>query len=102
MIVLPDLTANDASTILQRRYVQSLGYGPLGWAQGFNVSPRAGVIDEVRPFLPGASFLAWAGLFAAPTFARPVIVGIGCALFYGTIFLAVAWLLFRRRDVTGA
>ena len=48
MIVLPDLTANDAATILQRRYLQSLGYGPLGWSQVFNVGPRAGVIDEVR------------------------------------------------------
>ena len=28
VMVLPDLTANDASTILQRRYLQSLGYGP--------------------------------------------------------------------------
>ena len=45
------------------------------------------VIDDVRPFLPGASFLSWAGLFAAPTFAQPVIVGIGCSLVYGAIFL---------------
>lgn len=61
-----------------------------------------GVIDDVRPFLPGASFLAWVGLFAAPSLTRPVVVGMGCSLIYAVIFLQVAWLLFRRRDVTGA
>ncbi len=61
-----------------------------------------GVVDDVRPFLPGASFVAWVGLFAAPSFAGPLVIGIGCSLIYGAAFLLVAWSLFRRRDVTGA
>ncbi|QNK79384.1 ABC transporter permease [Nakamurella sp. PAMC28650] len=61
-----------------------------------------GVMDGVRAFLPGASFVAWVGLFAAPSFVRPMLIGVGCSLVYGALFLMVAWTLFRRRDVTGA
>ena len=60
-----------------------------------------GVVDGIRPFLPGASFIAWVGLFAAPSFGRPLAIGIGCSSIYAAIFLTAAWVLFRRRDVTG-
>ena len=60
-----------------------------------------GPVDAARPFLPGASFVAWPGLFAEPAFPAPVWVGIAAATAYATTFLVLAWLLFRRRDVTG-
>ncbi len=60
-----------------------------------------GPVAAVRPFLPGASFVAWLGLFAEPAFAGPTVIGIGCAVGYIAAFLIGGWALFRRRDVTG-
>jgi pimeloyl-ACP methyl ester carboxylesterase len=48
VLVFPGLSANDASTVPLRHYLQSLGYKPWGWEQGFNFGPRAGVIEEAR------------------------------------------------------
>ncbi len=48
VMVFPGLSANDASTVPLRYYLQSLGYNPWGWSQGFNFGPRAGVLDEAK------------------------------------------------------
>ncbi len=48
VMVFPGLSANDASTIPLRHYLQSLGYQPWGWEQGFNFGPRPGVLDEAK------------------------------------------------------
>ena len=48
VMVFPGLSANDASTIPLRKYLQSLHYSPWGWEQGFNFGPRAGVLDEAK------------------------------------------------------
>ena len=44
----PGLSANDVSTMPLRYYLQSLNYKVLGWSQGFNFGPRAGVMDEAK------------------------------------------------------
>lgn len=51
VMVFPGLSANDASTVPLRHYLQSLGYKPWGWEQGFNFGPRAGVLEEARDSL---------------------------------------------------
>jgi pimeloyl-ACP methyl ester carboxylesterase len=48
VMVFPGLSANDVSTVPLRYYLQSLNYQPWGWEQGFNLGPRAGVIDEAK------------------------------------------------------
>ena len=48
VMVFPGLSANDASTVPLRQYLQSLNYSAWGWEQGFNFGPRAGVLDEVK------------------------------------------------------
>ena len=48
VMVFPGLSANDASTVPLRHYLQSLGYKPWGWEHGFNFGPRAGVLDEAK------------------------------------------------------
>lgn len=60
-----------------------------------------GAFDGIRPLLPGASFVAWLGLFADPAFPGPMLAGISSAALYTAVFLLVAWLLFRRRDMKG-
>ena len=48
VMVFPGLSANDVSTLPLRSYVRSRGYSALGWEQGFNFGPRAGVLDQIR------------------------------------------------------
>ncbi len=48
VMVFPGLSANDASTVPLRQYLQSLNYNAWGWEQGFNFGPRAGVLDEAK------------------------------------------------------
>lgn len=48
VMVFPGLSANDVSTTPLRHYLQSMGYQPWGWEQGFNFGPRAGVLDEAK------------------------------------------------------
>ena len=51
VMVFPGLSANDASTVPLRHYLQSMNYQPWGWEQGFNFGPRAGVLDEAKASL---------------------------------------------------
>jgi pimeloyl-ACP methyl ester carboxylesterase len=51
VMVFPGLSANDATTVPLRQYLQSLNYKPWGWEQGFNFGPRAGVLEEARDSL---------------------------------------------------
>ncbi len=48
VLVFPGLSANDVSTVPLRHYIESLGYDVRGWEQGFNLGPRAGVLDEAK------------------------------------------------------
>lgn len=43
VLVLPGLTANDASTVAMRRFLKSKGYPTSGWEMGLNLGPRPGV-----------------------------------------------------------
>jgi pimeloyl-ACP methyl ester carboxylesterase len=45
VLVLPPLVAHDASTALLRRFLRQQGWQAFGWEQGFNLGPRAGVIE---------------------------------------------------------
>ena len=51
VMVFPGLSANDASTVPLRHYLQTLNYKPWGWEQGFNFGPRAGVLYEAKASL---------------------------------------------------
>jgi pimeloyl-ACP methyl ester carboxylesterase len=48
VMVFPGLSASDASTVPLRRDLSSLGYDTLGWSQGFNFGPRAGVLESAE------------------------------------------------------
>lgn len=43
VLVLPGLTANDASTVALRRFLKRKGYAAHGWKMGLNFGPRPGV-----------------------------------------------------------
>ena len=48
VLVFPGLSASDASTWPLRGYLGTLGYSTLGWSQGYNFGPRAGVLKTAR------------------------------------------------------
>ena len=48
VLVLPGLSAGDASTALMRQFLQARGWASHGWQQGLNLGFRAGVMDRLR------------------------------------------------------
>ena len=48
VLVLPGLTAGDASTAVMRSFLKSRGFSPSGWGQGLNLGLREGVIERVH------------------------------------------------------
>ncbi len=48
ILVFPGLAASDTSSLLLRQFARRLGYPAYGWAQGFNVGPRHGVLAGCR------------------------------------------------------
>ncbi|MBI3369074.1 MAG: alpha/beta hydrolase [Burkholderiales bacterium] len=51
VIVFPGLGATDFTTLPLRNFLQSLGYVPYPWRQGFNFGPRNGVLESCRAHL---------------------------------------------------
>jgi len=52
----------------------------------------------VRLTMPSNAFLAWRGLFNAPTQIGPLLVGIAVSLSWAVVATGAAYLLFVRRD----
>ncbi len=48
VLVLPGLTAGDATTSLMRRFLRSRGYAASGWGQGLNLGLREGVLERAH------------------------------------------------------
>jgi len=48
VLVFPGLSASDVTTVPLRGYLGTLGYRTLGWSQGFNFGPRAGVMETAK------------------------------------------------------
>ncbi len=116
VVVFPGLSANDASTVPLRRYLESLGYEAHGWDQGFNFGPRAGVLETARARVAGlakrtgrpVSLIGWSlgGIYAReiakelPDLVRSVI-SLGTP-FSGSPRATNAWRLYElvsQRDV---
>ncbi len=48
VLVLPGLTAGDASTFVLRQFLNSRGFDARGWGQGLNLGLREGVIERTH------------------------------------------------------
>ena len=55
--------------------------------------------DTVRHFLLTWPMTAWRGLLDNPSYVDPVVRGLAVSAVYTVVFLAVAYLVFRRRDI---
>jgi ABC-2 type transport system permease protein len=60
-----------------------------------------GGIDPARQGLLTTPFDAWHGLMAQPHFTGPLTQGLAVSAGWGVVTLAAAYVLFRRRDITG-
>jgi ABC-2 type transport system permease protein len=60
-----------------------------------------GGIEAVRPFLLTTSFESWHGLLTAPRFTGPLLEGSVVCVMWASLSLAAAYVLLRRRDITG-
>jgi hypothetical protein len=95
VMVFPGLSANDATTVPLRHYIQSLNYKPWGWEQGVNFGPRAGVLEEARDSLSRTfastgrkvSLIGWSlGGVYARELAKEMPDKVRCVITLGTPF----------------
>ena len=56
--------------------------------------------DTVRHLTLNWTMIAWRGLLDDPSYATPLERGLLVSLAYTIVFLAVGYLVFRRRDIT--
>ncbi|GAA1702156.1 ABC transporter permease [Fodinicola feengrottensis] len=64
-----------------------------------NILDLVPALENIRPVLPTAYNLAWLGLFASPVQLDDMAKGAISALLYSTVFLALAWRSFQRKDI---
>jgi ABC-2 type transport system permease protein len=55
--------------------------------------------DTVRHLMLNWTMIAWRGLLDDPSYAAPMVRGLLVSLVYIVVFLALGYLVFRRRDV---
>jgi len=60
-----------------------------------------GGVEAIRPFLLTTPFEAWHGLFADPRFTGPLTEGLITSAAWCAVCLGAAFVLLRRRDITG-
>jgi ABC-2 type transport system permease protein len=61
-----------------------------------------GGLGPLQSCLPNAGFIAWHGLWADPSFQRPLLLATASAAGYTAACLLIAWAVFRRRDFATA
>lgn len=60
-----------------------------------------GGIETLRPFLLTTPFESWHGLLASPHFTGPLLDGVITSAGWSVVCLVAAFLILRRRDITG-
>lgn len=75
--------------------------GPVVIGMVLQLVGSLGGVEAVRPFLITTPFEAWHGLLAEPRFTGPIVDGVLTSAVWSVAALAVAYVLLRRRDITG-
>jgi ABC-2 type transport system permease protein len=60
-----------------------------------------GGIESLRPYLLTTPFEAWHGLLASPRFTGPILHSAVTSAGWSLVCLVAAYLIMRRRDITG-
>jgi ABC-2 type transport system permease protein len=64
-----------------------------------NILDSVEALGELRAVLPTRYNLAWLGALSSPVQTEEMVKGCISALIYSTIFLALAWRRFARKDI---
>lgn len=75
--------------------------GPVVVAMVMQLVGSLGGIEAIRPYLLTTPFEAWHGLLAEPRFTGPLVDGVLTSAAWSLAALAAAYVLLRRRDITG-
>jgi ABC-2 type transport system permease protein len=65
-----------------------------------NILDQITALDPWRRYLPTHWNYAWTDILQRPVDWGDMTRGTGVAIIYATIFLAIAWLRFDRKDIT--
>lgn len=65
-----------------------------------NIIDQITALDPYRHYLPTHYQYAWTDVLSSPVSWDDMLRGTGSALVYASIFLAIAWLRFDRKDIT--
>jgi ABC-2 type transport system permease protein len=65
-----------------------------------NILDQITALDPYRHYLPTHWNYSWTDMLSAPVRWDDMLRGTGSALVFASIFLAVAWLRFDRKDIT--
>ena len=74
---------------------------PIVAALALQLLSLVGSGEIVHALLLSTAIDAWHGMFAVPAFAGPVLWGVLVSVAYATVFVGVAWLSLRNRDIAG-
>jgi pimeloyl-ACP methyl ester carboxylesterase len=108
IVVIPGFGAGDLTTLPLRSFLNDRGYASYAWNQGFNLGPRAGVLDGVRALVQEAaqkhgarvSLIGWSlGGVYARELAKELTDKVRCVITLGAPFAGHpratnAWRLF--------
>ena len=75
--------------------------GPLLVAMAMQLLGLIGNGSWVHLLLVSSAFEGWHGLFTTPAFFGPLVIGLVVSAGWFVACVGVAWLLIRRRDITG-
>ncbi|MBA3490015.1 MAG: ABC transporter permease [Longispora sp.] len=64
-----------------------------------NILDAVTALGDLRQVLPGHYGSAWLGLLTSPVQSEDILRGTISSLFYATVFTALAWWRFLRKDV---
>lgn len=102
--VLPPMLGFTCLAILLSVWSRNPAVGiaaPVVLGMVMQLAGALGGVEAIRPFLVTTSFEAWHGLFTDPRFSGPLVEGLLVSGGWCVVSLGAAFVLLRRRDITG-
>ena len=102
--MLPPMLAVTSLAILLSVWSRNPAVGiaaPVVIGMAMQLVGALGGVESVRPFLLSTPTEAWHGLLTDPRFTGPLVQGVWACAGWAVVCLGTAYLVLRRRDITG-